>query len=154
MRKPLVYYPDHSCADQTNALLAGSLAALLAGLGVGTKAKIVLSDSASGGTTYTFGAIANYSAYTLVTIARESNVTIAHGAYALTLPNFINEDSSNPFTGAGAVAYTDAAPTATVVTANDIEITDATKGIIRVDTGGVRWRETQNTDGTVTRTPL
>ena len=37
---------------------------------------------------------------------------------------------------------------------SDLEITDATKGIIRKSPNGTRWRETQNDDGSVTRTAL
>jgi DUF4097 and DUF4098 domain-containing protein YvlB len=35
--------------------------------------------------------------------------------------------------------------------AGDIEVTTASKGVIRKDANGVRWRETQETDGTIKR---
>ena len=36
----------------------------------------------------------------------------------------------------------------------DVEITDASKGVIMKDANGVRWRVTTETDGTLKRTPL
>ena len=39
-------------------------------------------------------------------------------------------------------------------TADDLEVTDFTKGVILKSPDGTRWRLTIDNDGTVTRTPL
>jgi hypothetical protein len=38
-----------------------------------------------------------------------------------------------------------------VTTANDVEVTTASKGVIKKDANGVRWRETMETDGSIKR---